>query len=235
MADDNLYETHPWMIDSGTFWRCRHGSTGYYACWRCGCWHPLRFLGHLFDVQRLLVAGIVWLAVSADCNATIMDTIGTIVLAGQSETIRGGFDYDPSINKSSAKYIVFTGPAPYAGVYFVDTPMAAGNNVLASKDGFLDFYRDYIEIDFSATLPFDIADITRVVWNQNMIQTIDDAPSGHVCTNDLVLVCLGVDPPSVFLTLADPPSGVPEPSSAALLLGLLGFLALRSNIKVSSE
>ena len=24
----NLYDPHPLMIDSGTFWRCGHGSTG---------------------------------------------------------------------------------------------------------------------------------------------------------------------------------------------------------------
>jgi hypothetical protein len=51
---DNLYEPHPAMIDSGTFWRCAHGSTGWYACWRCGLWHPFRFLKHLFEVKEIL-------------------------------------------------------------------------------------------------------------------------------------------------------------------------------------
>lgn len=25
----NLYDPHPLMIDSGTFWRCAHGTTGF--------------------------------------------------------------------------------------------------------------------------------------------------------------------------------------------------------------
>lgn len=25
----NLYHPHPLMIDSGTFWRCKHGTTGF--------------------------------------------------------------------------------------------------------------------------------------------------------------------------------------------------------------
>lgn len=28
MAGNNLYDSHPVMIDSGTFWRCDHGLTG---------------------------------------------------------------------------------------------------------------------------------------------------------------------------------------------------------------
>ena len=38
---NNLYEPHMLMIDSGTFWRCKHGSTGFRSgmvwkgCWRC--------------------------------------------------------------------------------------------------------------------------------------------------------------------------------------------------------
>lgn len=51
---DNLYEPHPLMIDSGRFWRCHHGSTGWYACWRCGIWHPIKFIKHLFEVKELL-------------------------------------------------------------------------------------------------------------------------------------------------------------------------------------
>ena len=37
----NLYEPHYLQINSGTFWRCKHGSTGYKSgliwkgCWRC--------------------------------------------------------------------------------------------------------------------------------------------------------------------------------------------------------
>lgn len=42
---NNLYEDHPLMIDSGTFWRCRHGKTGAYKpCWKCGLFHPIRLL-----------------------------------------------------------------------------------------------------------------------------------------------------------------------------------------------
>ena len=26
---NNFYDPHPFMIDSGTFWRCKHGNTGY--------------------------------------------------------------------------------------------------------------------------------------------------------------------------------------------------------------
>lgn len=29
MSERNLYRPHPLMIDSGTFWRCPHGTTGY--------------------------------------------------------------------------------------------------------------------------------------------------------------------------------------------------------------
>lgn len=50
----NLYEPHPFMIDSGTFWRCEHGSTGWYACFRCGLWHPIKFVRHLFQAKRIL-------------------------------------------------------------------------------------------------------------------------------------------------------------------------------------
>lgn len=25
---DNFYDEHPLMLDSGTFWRCKHGNTG---------------------------------------------------------------------------------------------------------------------------------------------------------------------------------------------------------------
>ena len=50
----NLYESHPTMINSGTFWRCSHGSTGYYTCWRCGLWHPIKFLRHLFTVKTVI-------------------------------------------------------------------------------------------------------------------------------------------------------------------------------------
>ena len=50
----NLYRPHVFMIDSGTFWRCSHGSTGWYACWRCGLFHPLQFIRHYFQVRRML-------------------------------------------------------------------------------------------------------------------------------------------------------------------------------------
>ena len=36
------------LIDSGTFWRCRHGYTQLYGhCWRCGLLHPVRFVRRL--------------------------------------------------------------------------------------------------------------------------------------------------------------------------------------------
>jgi hypothetical protein len=41
MNNDNLYEPHHLMIDSGTFWRCKHGTTGFKSglvwkgCFRC--------------------------------------------------------------------------------------------------------------------------------------------------------------------------------------------------------
>ena len=46
-SGDNLYEPHVFMIDSGTFWRCRHGKMGHHSpCRRCGIKHPLQFLKH---------------------------------------------------------------------------------------------------------------------------------------------------------------------------------------------
>lgn len=46
----NLYaKGQPLMIDSGTFWRCRHGYTHLMPCWRCGLLHPLRWFRHKFD------------------------------------------------------------------------------------------------------------------------------------------------------------------------------------------
>lgn len=50
MTRKNLYESHPLMIDSGTFWRCDHGTTGYTnglrwkGCWRCALRNPIRYL-----------------------------------------------------------------------------------------------------------------------------------------------------------------------------------------------
>jgi hypothetical protein len=42
-----MYEPHPLMIDSGTFWRCAHGWTGWqHPCWRCGVSYPWRFVIH---------------------------------------------------------------------------------------------------------------------------------------------------------------------------------------------
>jgi len=43
----NAYESHPIMIDRGTFWRCDHGCTFAIPCWRCGLKHPIKFLSHL--------------------------------------------------------------------------------------------------------------------------------------------------------------------------------------------
>lgn len=41
----NLYwRDAPLMINSGTFWRCRHGHTHAIPCWRCGLLHPYRHL-----------------------------------------------------------------------------------------------------------------------------------------------------------------------------------------------
>lgn len=42
----NLYDPHPLMIDSGTFWRCEHGTTGFGAglewvgCPQCAASNP---------------------------------------------------------------------------------------------------------------------------------------------------------------------------------------------------
>ncbi len=36
----NLYSSHGILINSGTFWRCRHGITSLRNCWKCGVWHP---------------------------------------------------------------------------------------------------------------------------------------------------------------------------------------------------
>lgn len=50
----NLYEPHPFMIDSGSFWRCDHGSTGWYACQFCGQFYPEKFAKHYREVGILL-------------------------------------------------------------------------------------------------------------------------------------------------------------------------------------
>jgi hypothetical protein len=51
----NMYEPHPFMIDSGTFWRCEHGTTGYVnknnetkwvGCKKCAQKKPLTWLKH---------------------------------------------------------------------------------------------------------------------------------------------------------------------------------------------
>ena len=43
---ENLYNfPHPLMINSGKFWRCRHGHTSLGTpCWRCGLFHPFHYL-----------------------------------------------------------------------------------------------------------------------------------------------------------------------------------------------
>lgn len=52
MTSRNLYEPHVLMIDSGTFWRCDHGETGWYPCPRCGIKHPLKYLAHAWEEKR---------------------------------------------------------------------------------------------------------------------------------------------------------------------------------------
>lgn len=43
----NLYKSRQLMIHSGQFWRCRHGFTHFWKpCWRCGLFHPIKFLQH---------------------------------------------------------------------------------------------------------------------------------------------------------------------------------------------
>lgn len=44
----NLYGPHPFMISSGQFWRCRHGHTDAIPCWKCGLFHPICFVTHLY-------------------------------------------------------------------------------------------------------------------------------------------------------------------------------------------
>jgi len=48
----NLYTEHPLMIDSGTFWRCDHGSTGWYACVPCGKQFPEEFVKHVQSLKQ---------------------------------------------------------------------------------------------------------------------------------------------------------------------------------------
>ena len=44
----NLYVPHKFMIDSGRFWRCAHGKTGFgkggcwTGCWRCALRRPIK-------------------------------------------------------------------------------------------------------------------------------------------------------------------------------------------------
>jgi len=46
----NLYSgLVPYMINSGTFGRCRHGHTHFVPCWRCGVLHPFKLAQHLWD------------------------------------------------------------------------------------------------------------------------------------------------------------------------------------------
>ncbi len=42
----------PFMIDSGTFWRCRHNRTQFNPCWRCGIWHPAKWFRHVLAGLR---------------------------------------------------------------------------------------------------------------------------------------------------------------------------------------
>lgn len=42
----NLYESNRLIIDSGTFWRCRHGHTKFVPCFCCGMRHPIDFIDH---------------------------------------------------------------------------------------------------------------------------------------------------------------------------------------------
>jgi hypothetical protein len=47
VSSTNLYAPgQPIMIDSGTFWRCRHGCTFANPCWQCGLFRPLRYVRH---------------------------------------------------------------------------------------------------------------------------------------------------------------------------------------------
>jgi hypothetical protein len=53
MPNLNLYGGNvPYMINSGTFGRCRHGHTHAIPCWRCGVVHPLQFLQHWWSELR---------------------------------------------------------------------------------------------------------------------------------------------------------------------------------------
>jgi hypothetical protein len=42
----NVYDSHPRMNDSGEFWRCEHGRTGFgegfrrKGCFKCAIWRP---------------------------------------------------------------------------------------------------------------------------------------------------------------------------------------------------
>ncbi len=49
---NNLYIPGPLMIDSGRFWRCKHGFTRFKSCWRCGLFRPWEWLHHVFDEIR---------------------------------------------------------------------------------------------------------------------------------------------------------------------------------------
>jgi hypothetical protein len=61
----NVYHPHPFMIDSGTFWRCAHGSTGYgggdklkwIGCVKCKADDPEAYaLFHKNDVAQVPVS-----------------------------------------------------------------------------------------------------------------------------------------------------------------------------------
>lgn len=63
--ENNLYRPHPFMIDSGTFWRCKHGTTGYGSkttkngrpkwegCRKCAFKAPFSWLKHKIRVARM--------------------------------------------------------------------------------------------------------------------------------------------------------------------------------------
>lgn len=53
----NLYEVHPLQVNSGTFWRCKHGSTGHIqglvwaGCKLCALDNPVGFYRfHFSDI-----------------------------------------------------------------------------------------------------------------------------------------------------------------------------------------
>lgn len=47
-AAPNLYSGKVSIFRAAKFGRCKHGHTLGHPCWRCGVFHPMRWVRHMF-------------------------------------------------------------------------------------------------------------------------------------------------------------------------------------------